>query len=118
MDEAEGFLREGLRNNQDSYEILYELGRVLEEDRHDDIRARNLWLQSLKKWRTAEAAAKNPPTQTLNEITTHLARLEERSGNLSQAVAYWEMAAKTSPSPDDIEKHIEELNRSMANPNR
>ena len=118
VDEAEGFLREGLRNNQDSYEILYELGRVLEEDRHDDIRARNLWLQSLKKWRTAEAAAKNPPTQTLNEITTHLARLEERSGNLSQAVAYWEMAAKTSPSPDDIEKHIEELNRSMANPNR
>jgi len=114
--EAEDFLREGLRNNPDSFEILYELGRVMEEERHDDIRARNLWLQALKKWKLSESGKTKPDNLTGDQIVSHLARLEERQGNLSLAIAYWEMAAKLSPSVQEIEAHIEQLNQSMGKP--
>ena len=48
--EAEAFLREGLRNNPDSYEILFELGRLYDENYHDTDRARNVWQLALHKW--------------------------------------------------------------------
>ncbi len=116
VDEAENFLREGLRNNPDSYEILYELGRLLQEDRHDDIRARNLWRQALKKWNASESGKDKPNNLACDEIVSHLAQLEERQGNLSLAIAYWEMALKVSPSSEEIEKRIQELSNAMANP--
>ncbi len=47
-EEAEAFLREGLRNNPDSYEILFELGRLYNENDHDTDRARNVWQLALK----------------------------------------------------------------------
>ena len=49
-DEAEKFLREGLRDNRDSPEILFELGTIYYQDRHDDLVSRNLWLEARKKW--------------------------------------------------------------------
>ena len=51
--EAEDFLREGLRNNPDSYEILFELGRLYYENNHDPARARNVWELGLRKWSRA-----------------------------------------------------------------
>jgi tetratricopeptide (TPR) repeat protein len=114
IDEAEEFLREGLRNNPDSYEILYELGRVLDESRNDPLRARNLWLQALKKWTLTESKKEKPHYLAADEIITHLARLEEREGNLSLAISYWQMAMKLSPSPADIERHIQELKERLA----
>src|ERR1700722_14959804 len=41
--EANHVLLEGLRNNPDSYEILFELGRLYSENYHDTVRARNVW---------------------------------------------------------------------------
>ena len=43
VDEAERFLRQGWRANPTSYEILLELGRLMEENRHDFVRARHLF---------------------------------------------------------------------------
>ena len=48
--EAEAFLREGLRNNPNSYEILFELGRLYDENDHDTGRARDVWQLALYKW--------------------------------------------------------------------
>jgi hypothetical protein len=48
--EAEAFLREGLRNNPDSCEILFELGRLYNENYHDPDRARNVWQLAVKKF--------------------------------------------------------------------
>ncbi len=48
--EAEAFLREGLRHNPNSYEILFELGRLYDENYHDTDRARDVWLLALNKW--------------------------------------------------------------------
>jgi hypothetical protein len=48
--EADAFLHEGLRHNPDSYDILFELGRLYDEDYHDTDRARNVWKQAVRKW--------------------------------------------------------------------
>ena len=48
--EAEAFLRDGLRNNPDDCEILFELGRLYNEDYHDTNRARNVLMAALRCW--------------------------------------------------------------------
>ena len=58
--EAEQFLREGLRENLDSYEIMYELGRVYSENKNDQARARNLWEAALRQWQKQEAPMSDP----------------------------------------------------------
>ena len=58
--EAEQFLREGLRENPDSYEIMYELGRVYSENKNDPARARNLWEAALRQWQKQEAPKPDP----------------------------------------------------------
>src|SRR5437588_6094472 len=48
--EAEEFLREGLRANPNSYEILFALGRLYHENYHDAVRASNVWELALRRW--------------------------------------------------------------------
>src|SRR5271154_3089208 len=48
--EANQVLLEGLRNNPDSYEILFELGRLYYENYHDAERARNVWELAVRKY--------------------------------------------------------------------
>jgi tetratricopeptide (TPR) repeat protein len=115
--EAEDFLREGLLNNPNSWEILFELGRLFEEEKNDTTRARNLWLQAFKKWRESEPQKKEPDTLGLNEILARLANLEEKQGNLSLSVQYWQLALKVSPSPAEIEARIQSIHQQMMNPN-
>src|SRR5438105_2394938 len=58
--EAEQFLREGLRVNPTSYELLFELGRIAYEDEHEVGRARNLWTLALRRWQEQESRKKEP----------------------------------------------------------
>lgn len=114
VDEAEDFLREGLRNNPDSYEILFELGRLYEENRHDSARARNVWELALKKWELSESGKKDPDLQRLDAIAIHLARLEEKEGNFARAITFLELACKASPSPEALREQIAELKTKLA----
>ncbi len=107
--EAEQFLREGLRSNPDSYEILFELGRLYQENYKDIPRARNVWLLALRRWLEQERARKKPDPFLFEEITTYLARLEEQAGNISQAIRYLEMAEKVSPNPIALRLQIDAL---------
>jgi len=50
LGEAEQFLREGLRANPGSFEVLFELGKLFEEGRKDYVRAGNLFRVALTKW--------------------------------------------------------------------
>jgi tetratricopeptide (TPR) repeat protein len=116
VDEAEQFLREGLRANPDSCEIYYELGRIYDENRHEAVLARNLWEIALKKWIAQEEKAETenkpelkPDKLLYEELTGHLARLEENQGNYAQALRYLELLKKVSPVPDEIQKQIDEL---------
>jgi hypothetical protein len=108
IDEAEQFLREGWRNNPDSYEILFELGRLFNESRHDPARARNVWELALKKWQAQEGQKKEPDTFSFQQILAQLAFLEEKEMNWAKAVEYLEILKKVSPRPDTIEQRLRE----------
>jgi tetratricopeptide (TPR) repeat protein len=112
--EAEQFLREGLRNNPASYELLFELGRLYQESYHDLNRARNVWELALRRWQDQESSKKEPDLIGFHQIAIHLARLEEKAGNLSRAIECLEMGAKTSPSPDALQEQITDLKQKLA----
>src|SRR5438876_2486959 len=116
VDEAEQFLREGWRANPDSYEILFELGRVFDENRQDPRRARNVWELALRKWQERSAREGKQNEFVLEQILTHLAQLEEREGNLEKASSYLEQVKAVSPRPEAIQQQIDELKRKMASP--
>jgi tetratricopeptide (TPR) repeat protein len=112
--EAEAFLREGLRNNPDNSEILFELGRLYNEDYHDTVRARNVWTAALQRWQAQNDGAKKDSKWLCDEISVNLAYLEENAGNWPQAIRNLEIAKPVSPNPDAIQKRIDEARRKLA----
>jgi tetratricopeptide (TPR) repeat protein len=112
--EAEDFLREGIRNNPDSPEILFELGRLYYENYHDAARARNAWELGLRKWSEQEAAGKKPDLFQLDQLAVNLARLEEKEGNVARAIDLLGLAQKASPRPEGLQRQIDELKQKLA----
>ena len=113
VDEAEQLLREGWRANPDSYEILFELGRVFDENRHDSQRARNVWELALGKWRQRSARNGEPDDFVLEQILTRLAQLEEREGHWEKALSYLEKLEAVSPKPEAIQQQINDLKKKV-----
>lgn len=114
--EAEAFLREGLRANPDSHELLFELGRLCLDNHKDANRARNLWERALQLWHRNESGKPDPDTLPLQRILTSLARLEEETGKPERAIAYLRQLREASPHPDVINKQIEELQAASPKP--
>lgn len=109
-DEAEAFLRDGLRANPDSYEIYFELGRVYDENRKLPEMARNLYEVALRKW-TAQFSKTEANAKAIliyDGILVRLAKLEEAQGNLKQTIHYLELLKEKSPLPEHIQKQIDE----------
>jgi tetratricopeptide (TPR) repeat protein len=111
--EAEVFLREGLRNNPSSYEILSELGRLYDENDHDPGRARDVWQLALYKWSKDPEAVKDNKL-AFEAITVYLARLEREAGNWQQAISWFQAAQKVSPDPNALQQRIDEIKMKMA----
>jgi len=108
-DEAVQFLRDGLRANPSSYEILLELGRGYAEGRKDSTTARNVWELALRRWNEQEPQKPKPNNFMLLQICTELTRLELNEKHFDKAISYLELMKKTSPHPDEIQKRIEEI---------
>ncbi|HSM76479.1 MAG TPA: hypothetical protein VLT57_02580 [Bryobacteraceae bacterium] len=109
IQEAEEFLREGWRANPESHEILFELGRLYEENRHDFVRARNLLEAALHQWQRSEPRKAEPNDFALMQITGHLAGIEESTGRLQKALEYLDMLRRVSPRPETIQARIAQL---------
>lgn len=109
--EAEEFLREGLRANPNSYEIMHELAKIYYEDHHDTDHARNLWEMALTNWRQQEEAKKEPDMEPYREIVANLAQLEEKQGNLDKALIYLDLEKKSSPFPGSVQKLIDDVKK-------
>jgi tetratricopeptide (TPR) repeat protein len=112
--EAERFLREGFLNNPDSYDILFELGRLYYENNHDAARARKIWDLALRRWSEQEAANKKPDLLKLGQIAVNLAHLEEMEGNLPRSIQLLELSQKASPHPEALQRQIDELKQKLA----
>jgi tetratricopeptide (TPR) repeat protein len=117
IDEAEQFLRAGLRANPRHYEMLLELGRIYYEDRKQIGRARNLWELGVKSWREKET---HPEEDLLvyEQLLGQLARLEEEEKNYSQALIYLEALKTVSPIKHDVQKWIDDVKQKMARPTK
>ena len=107
--EAEEFLRRGLRANPESYEILFELGRVYQHHLSDPMRARNVWLAALRRWDAAEKGKEESDRVMGNKILGQLAQSYADSGSYEEAIRYFEQAKQLSPAPDAVELRIQEL---------
>ncbi len=104
VDEAEQFLRQGLQANPGQVELLYELGRIYEENRKNPDRARNLWELALKNWREGEGDEKGMSIFVKAQVLGHLAKLEEEQKNFKQAAAFLGQLEAISPNKDSIHK--------------
>lgn len=109
VSEAEEFLRLGLKNNPDSYELLTDLALLLERRKQDDFRAANLLKLAMSKWQREEAGKEKPDNVGLDTILVHLAKIEVRAGNKAAAADYLRKALEVSPSPEAIRKQLDEL---------
>jgi tetratricopeptide (TPR) repeat protein len=114
--DAEAVLREGIRNNPNSSEILFEMGLLYDENYKEPARARNIWVLALRRWNAQTEEAKAASTDVLGRIAIHLARLEEAAGNLPQAIQYFEVVKQVSPSPGPLQKRIDELKGRVGGP--
>jgi len=113
-DQAEAFLREGLRNNPDSCEILFELGRVYHDGNHDAERARNVWLLGIKKFFLRPPDQQKEDKLIFEGLVVNLAHLEDEAGNYGAAINWLQAAQKVSPAPGALQKQIDDLQKKLA----
>lgn len=113
-EDARKILREGIRNNPRSYELLFEMGALYEQADKDDVKARNIWLAALRLWQNLDDAAKTENRNYGAKIAVNLGQLETRAGDYARALQHYEIAKAYSPSPQAIEARIAEVHRLMA----
>lgn len=110
-EQAEQFVRQGLKQNPHSPDLLYTLGDIYFHDRKDYDRARNLWRAGAERWHETEEK-KEPKQQNkvlLEQILSGLKQVELETGHLSQAIEYLKQLKQVSPLPQDIQLQIDEL---------
>jgi tetratricopeptide (TPR) repeat protein len=111
--QAEAFLREGLRNNPGNCEILFELGRVYHESSHDLTRARNVWELGVKKYLGLSPQQMKDDKLIFEELVVNLARLEEEAGNYGPAINWLRAAQTVSPNPAGLQVQIDDLQKKL-----
>lgn len=109
VDEAEEFVRDGLRANPKSYALCFELARIYEDHRKDPARARNLYQLSLRYWNDSQRLAPEPDHFLLAQILAQFATLERREGNRDRAIALLRELKRFSPNPAGIDQLIRDV---------
>ena len=103
-----------MRNNPQSYEILFELGRLYNESYHETDRARNVWELAVRYWLKLTPEEQEENKLLFEQITTNLGQLEEKAGNYSQALNWYQAAQKVSLTPGELQKLIDGVKKKMA----
>jgi len=112
--EAEAFLRQGLRANPDSYEILLELGRVYYYNNKNPSVARNIWEIALQKWRKQDESKGKPDVRIYEEILGEMVRDDQQTGDLQKLLPDLEALKLVSPNKESVQKYIDDAKAKMA----
>jgi tetratricopeptide (TPR) repeat protein len=107
VDEAEAFLREGLRENPGNPDLLLELGRLKVENRKDDASARNVLELSLRSLRARPELLGSTNRFLYAQVLGQLEQLEERSRHWSKAVSYLVALREVTPFKAQIDEQID-----------
>jgi hypothetical protein len=113
--EAEQFLRQGLRANPDSYEIYLELGRVYSYNRKNPRVGRNIFALARDKWLKEQAAGDKPDPADYEEILGEIFRIDRQQGDLKAELSDLERLIIVSHSKDTLEAEIREVKAKLAN---
>ncbi len=108
-DDAEAFLREGLKENPGSPQLLFDLGRLFFESRHDPARARNVWEAALANLVKLPDADSTENKYVKEETLAQLASLEQKTLHPDKAIFWLEQLKEVSPNPDDIRNWIKKI---------
>jgi hypothetical protein len=112
--EAEQFLREGLRANPDSFEILIELGYVYDLNYKNPRVAHNQFELALQDWTKQEKAGLEPSPKAQIEILDGLVRADEHASDLKTLLVDLEALKLVSPNKTGIEETIAETKAKLA----
>jgi tetratricopeptide (TPR) repeat protein len=110
--EAQQFLREGQRNNPNSYRIYFELARHAEEESQLE-HARRLYQLALQIWQKVNQGQENVDAIFYGRILGRLAQVEELQGNTARAIQYLKLLLTVTPNPEPVRKHIQRLESSL-----
>ena len=113
-EQAEVFLRRGLRANPDSEEILLELGRLAWQNQRDAERARHLWQAAERAWRLHNGTLNETNRLVLGRIVGLRAQMEEELGNYEEAIRYWTRLQELSPHPEAVAQRVASLRERLA----
>jgi tetratricopeptide (TPR) repeat protein len=122
--EAQLLLREGLRYLPNHPVLLFELGRIFYAvnaaekpgAQRDPDRARHIWHQGIRSWQEQEAGLPEPDLFILEQLLTHLAKLEEDANNLPQALSLWERAAQVAPDRAGLPQRVAAVRQKLTAP--
>lgn len=115
--EAEDFIRDGLKANPHSPDLLFALGQIYLEDRRDYPHAKNILIAAKNEWHKRDDSkpiiSKNGEETKdlllLERILGSLVKEEESTGHLDQAVRYLQEMKPDAAEPEGVQKRIEEL---------
>lgn len=115
--EAEDFIRDGLKANPHSPDLLFALGQIRLQDRKDYVRAKNILIAAKNEWHKRDdskpAISKNGEETKdyllLENILGELVKEEEATGHLDQAVRYLQEMKPDAAEPEGVQKRIDEL---------
>ena len=111
--QAEAFLREGLRNNPGSCELLFELGRLYHDSTQDLDHARNVWLLGVNRYFALKPADQTEQKLIFEEIIVNLAHLENEAGRYAEAINWFHAAQKVSPNPGALQEQIDAIQKKI-----
>ena len=112
--QAEAFLREGFRNNPNSTELIFELGRFYHDSAHELDRARNLWELAVKKHLALKTEQEVKDDRIVfEEVVVNLAHLEAEVGNFAHALDWFHVAQKITLNPGIFQPQMDELQKKI-----
>jgi hypothetical protein len=109
MDESEQELREGLKENPGDPQLLFDLGRLFSEARHNPIGARNVWEAGLRNLATLPDKDGEHNKFITEQILVSLAHLEESEDHTNAAIDWLERLKKVSVTPQAVQHWIDGL---------
>lgn len=114
--DAEVFLREGLRANPGSPEILLELGRIYLENHKQPERARNILELAFRRWEEHEARKPDPDIFLRQQILGQLVLAERQLNNPRRIIELLRLMKPYSPTPATLQQQIDELEQTLSAP--
>ncbi len=109
IDDSEQELREGLKENPGDPQLLFDLGRLFSEARHNPIGARNVWEAGLRNLARLPDKDSDHNKFIAEEILASLAHLAESEHHTNEAIGWLEQLQVVSTTPQAVQTWKERL---------